>query len=196
MDHNGATADGNAAVSAADQIVRSSNLDLKCPVNSSKASSTAAVSGQWLALATGATQYTLAATQAAATKFFVNQYTATSTYAFHNADDTRQVALQGQNGALLYVVDATNPNASTIPAGQLMEWATFTMDSNVLGVKDGSTLTNRTFVAVQGTGTTYQVALYDGELMDEAFLRYKLTDSGTSNTTAKLTSIILNIVKA
>ena len=43
-----------------------------------------------------------------------------------------------------------------------MEWATFTMDSNVLFVKDGSTLTNRTFVAVKGTDNSYTVALYDG----------------------------------
>jgi hypothetical protein len=115
-------------------------------------------------LGTGSTSYSLAAAQTAATKFFVNKYDATSTYAFHNADDTRQVALQGTSGALLYVVDVTNPSGSNIPGGQLMEWATFTMDNNVLGVKDGSTLTNRTFVAVQGTGSAYTVALYDGKL--------------------------------
>lgn len=43
-----------------------------------------------------------------------------------------------------------------------VEWATFTMDNNVLGVNDGSTLKNRTFAAVRGTGTTYTLALYDG----------------------------------
>ncbi|KAF2658247.1 hypothetical protein K491DRAFT_766703 [Lophiostoma macrostomum CBS 122681] len=142
-------------------------------------STTTTVSGQWLALATGSTQYSLATAQTAATKFFTNKYDATGTYAFHNADDTRQVALQGTNGTLLYVVDVTNPSSGTIPAGQLLEWATFTTDSNVLGVKDGSTLTNRTFVAVQGTGNAYTVALYDG----------------ASNTTAKITPITLNIVK-
>lgn len=60
-------------------------------------------------------------------------------------------------------MDATNPNSGNIPAGQLMEWATFTTDNNVLFVKDGSTLTNRTFVAVKGSGTDYTVALYDGK---------------------------------
>jgi hypothetical protein len=62
------------------------------------------------------------------------------------------------------MVDVTNPTSGTIPGGQLMEWATFTMDGNVLGVSDGSTLKNRTFVGVKGTGTAYTVALYDGEL--------------------------------
>ncbi|KAF2749809.1 hypothetical protein M011DRAFT_277135 [Sporormia fimetaria CBS 119925] len=80
-----------------------------------------------------------------------------------NGDDTRQVALRGPSGVLLYVVDVQSPNAGTIPGGQLMEWGTFTMDNNVLGVKDGSTLTNRTFVAVQGTGSDYGLAFYDGK---------------------------------
>ena len=44
-----------------------------------------------------------------------------------------------------------------------MEWATFTLDSNTLFVKDGSTLTNRTFVAVKGADGGYGVALYDGK---------------------------------
>jgi hypothetical protein len=93
----------------------------------------------------------------------MNQYAPTGTYAIHNADDTRQIALRGANGVLLYLVDVTNPSSDTVPGGQLMEWATFTTDNNVLGVKDGSTLPNRTFVAVRGTGTTYTVALYDGK---------------------------------
>ena len=131
-------------------------------------SATAAVSGQWVALKTGSTSYSLASAQSAATKFFTQQYTATGTYAFHNADDTRQVALQGTNGILLNVVDATNPSSSNIPAGQLMEWATFTIDNNVLGVKDGSTLTNRTFVAVKGTGSDYTLAFYDGQYASES----------------------------
>jgi hypothetical protein len=143
-------------------------------------SSSTAVSGQWVALKTGATAYTLATAQAAATKFFINQYKPTSTYAFHNADDTRQVALQGPNGVLLYLVDVTNPSSTNIPGGQLMEWATFTIDSTVLGVKDGSTLTNRTFVAVQGTDGGYGLALYDG----------------ASNTTQNIFPVTLNVVKA
>jgi hypothetical protein len=126
-------------------------------------SSTTAVNNQWVALPTGQSGYTLASAQAAATKFFVNQYEPTGTYAFHNADDTRQLALQGSSGALLYLVDVTNPSSDDIPGGQLMEWATFTMDNNVLGVKDGSTLTNRTFVAVTGEDGGYGLALYDGK---------------------------------
>lgn len=47
-----------------------------------------------------------------------------------------------------------------------MEWATFTTDNNVLGVKDGSTLPNRTFVAVRGSDGVYGVALYDGMFSD------------------------------
>lgn len=120
------------------------------------------MNNQYLTLKSGATGYTLTGTASAAVKFFADKYPPTGTYALHNADDTRQVALRGSSGALLYLVDVTNPRADDIPGGQLMEWATFTMDSNVLGVKDGSTLTNRTFVAVR-SGSDYTVALYDGE---------------------------------
>ena len=126
-------------------------------------SATAAVSNQWVGLKTGSTSYALSSTQAGGTKFFIRKYDPTGTYAFYNADDTRQVALLGPNGILLSLVDFTNPNTGSIPSGQLMEWATFTNDNNVLFVKDGSTLTNRTFVAVKGTGSDYTVALYDGE---------------------------------
>ncbi|KAF2474843.1 uncharacterized protein BDR25DRAFT_384233 [Lindgomyces ingoldianus] len=141
--------------------------------------SVSGVNNQWVALKTGATAYTLAAAQSAAAKFFVDQYKPTSTYAFHNADDTRQIALQGPDGVLLYLVDITNPSSTNIPSGQLMEWATFTMDSNTLGVKDGSTLTNRTFVAVKGSDGGYSLALYDG----------------ASTTTQNITPITLSIVK-
>jgi hypothetical protein len=126
-------------------------------------SSVTAVTNQWVALRTGSTSYSLASAQAAATKFFTRKYDPTGTNAFYNADDTRQLALSGPDGVLLYLVDVTNPNGNAIPGGQLMEWATFTTDNNVLGVKDGSTLTNRTFAAVKGTDGTYQVALYDGK---------------------------------
>ncbi|KAF1971472.1 hypothetical protein BU23DRAFT_510139 [Bimuria novae-zelandiae CBS 107.79] len=142
-------------------------------------SATAAVSNQWLALKTGSTSYTLAPTQAAATKFFLNKYASTGTYAVHNSDDTRQVALQGPNGVLLSLVDATNPRGDTIPGGMLMEWATFTTEGDVLGVRDGSTLTNRTWVAVKGSETDYGVALYDG----------------ASTTTASITPVTINLVK-
>jgi hypothetical protein len=78
------------------------------------------------------------------------------------------------------MTDATNPSTDKIPKGTLMEWATFTTDSNVLGVKDGSTLTNRTFVAVKGTGAGYTVALYDG----------------ASTTTATISPLTINVVKS
>ncbi|KAL5408464.1 hypothetical protein PMIN06_003050 [Paraphaeosphaeria minitans] len=94
--------------------------------------------------------------------FFLKKYEATGTYAIHNGDDTRQVALAGDDSALLYLTDATNPSAGNILGGQLMEWATFTTEGNVLGVKDGSALTNRTFVAVRGTSDSWFLALYDG----------------------------------
>jgi hypothetical protein len=125
---------------------------------------TTAVNNQWVTLPSASTGYGLATAQTAAAKFFVQKYNVTNTWAFHNADDTRQVALRGPDGTLLYLVDVTNPTSGNIPGGQLMEWATFTMDNNVLGVSDGSTLKNRTFAAVQGTGTTYTLALYDGKL--------------------------------
>ncbi|PSN65374.1 hypothetical protein BS50DRAFT_555953 [Corynespora cassiicola Philippines] len=139
-----------------------------------------AVANQWVTLETGSKSYSLASNKAAATKFFVNKYDPTGTYAFHNADDTRQIALQGSDGSLLYLVDITNPNENNIPGGQLMEWATFTMDNNVLGVKDGSILQNRTFVAARGTGSGYTLALYDG----------------ASTVSVSITPITLNIVSA
>ncbi|KAF2708541.1 hypothetical protein K504DRAFT_502566 [Pleomassaria siparia CBS 279.74] len=141
-------------------------------------SSVTAVNNQWLALKTGSTQYTLANTQAAGTKFFTGPYKSTGTNAIFNADDTRQVALQGTSNVLLNVVDVTNPRTDTIPEGTLMEWATFTMDGAVLGVNDGSTLKNRSFVAIQGTGG-YSVAFYDG----------------ASTTTTPINLIQLSIVK-
>ncbi|KAH8726268.1 hypothetical protein GQ44DRAFT_749059 [Phaeosphaeriaceae sp. PMI808] len=142
-------------------------------------SATAAVNNQWVTLASGTSNYGLASAQTSATKFFVQKYNATNTYAFHNSDDTRQIALRGPTGVLLYLVDVTSPNAANIPAGQLMEWATFTIDNSVLGVNDGSTLKSRTFAAVQGTGSTYTLALYDG------------VSSGTG-----ITPITINIVRS
>jgi hypothetical protein len=129
----------------------------------------------------------------------VQKYNATNTWAFHNADDTRQVALRGADGTLLYMVDVTNPNSGSIPGGQLMEWATFTMDSNVLGVNDGSTLKSRTFVGVRGTGNAYTLALYDGELQlrcvdgkDDVLM----SDVGVSNVTQAIAPLTLNVVRS
>jgi hypothetical protein len=124
---------------------------------------TTAITNQWVTLCSGSSSYTLATAQSAATKFFVQKYNATNTWAFHNADDTRQLALRRPDGTLLYLVDVTNPNAGNIPGGQLMERATFTMDNSVLGVRDGSTLKSRTFAAVRESGSMYSLALYDGE---------------------------------
>lgn len=127
-------------------------------------SPTTALNNQYVALPAGSTTYALTTPLSSATKFFVQKFNATNTWAFHNADDTRQLALRGPDGVLLYMVDVTNPNSGNIPGGQLMEWATFTMESSVLGVSDGSTLKSRTFVGVKGTGNAYTLALYDGEL--------------------------------
>ncbi|KAF2196304.1 hypothetical protein GQ43DRAFT_383622, partial [Delitschia confertaspora ATCC 74209] len=135
---------------------------------------------QYLTLAPSSTRYTLAATASSAARFFTTQYTPTGTYALHNSDDSRQVALQGTTSVLLNLIDATNPNSTNIPGGSLMEWATFTTEGNSLGVKDGSTLANRTWVVVgSGTGTG-GVALYDG----------------VSNTTQSIVPITISLVKA
>lgn len=83
---------------------------------------TTAVANQWVTLASGSTSYGLVSAQTAATKFFVQKYNATNTWAFHNADDTRQVALRGADGTLLYMVDVTNPSAGNIPGGQMSKF--------------------------------------------------------------------------
>ena len=79
-----------------------------------------------------------------------------------------------------------------------MEWATFTTDNNVLFVKDGSTLTNRTFVAVKGSGSDYTIALYDGKLNigEPVVSIYIDVFEGASATTANITPLTINIVKA
>ncbi|KAF2854833.1 hypothetical protein T440DRAFT_464965 [Plenodomus tracheiphilus IPT5] len=143
-------------------------------------SASAALTNQWVALPSGTTSYTLASAQTAASKFFVTKYDPTGTWSLHAAeDDTRQIALRGTDSVLLYAVDLTTSTNFTIPGGVLIEWGTFTMDNNVVGVNDGSALKNRTFVAVQGTGSTYNIALYDG----------------VSNTTQSITPLTLNFVR-
>jgi hypothetical protein len=49
--------------------------------------------------------------------------------------------------------------------GELVEWGVFILDDNVLGVRDGSALTRRSFVAVPPElgGDAYELALYHGE---------------------------------
>jgi hypothetical protein len=159
---------------------------------------TTAVNGQWLSLKTGSSSYALAAAQTTAARFFSNLYNATGTYAVHNSDDTRQIVLQGASAPLLYLLDATNPRTDTIPKGQLMEWATFTTDGNVLGVKDGSTLTSRTFAAVKQTDGSYTLALYDGKYFDLLGEREgELTRFvGVSKVDATVTPVTINLVKA
>ncbi|KAH9860748.1 hypothetical protein J1614_012080 [Plenodomus biglobosus] len=143
-------------------------------------SATTALTNQWVTLASGTTSYTLASAQTAASKFFVTKYDATGTWSLRAAeDDTRQIALRGTDSVLLYAVELTTSANFTIPGGVLMEWGTFTMDNNVVGVNDGSALKNRTFVAVQGSGSSYSVALYDG----------------VSNTTQNITPLTLNFVR-
>lgn len=93
----------------------------------------------------------------------MQKYEPNNSWGFVTANDSRQVALLGQEpaGVLLYMV---RYSAETALAG-FMEWSTFTMDNNVLAVKDGSTLTSRTFAAVlpSGSGSDWTLALYDGE---------------------------------
>lgn len=163
MDGDGSASAWHSVLPASSQVVSSSRLRHASTLKPLDRATTA-VNNQWVTLPSGSSNYGLATAQSGATRFFVQKYNATNTWAFLNADDTRQVALRGPNGVLLYLVDVTNPRSDTIPSGQLMEWATFTMDNNVLGVNDGSTLKSRTFVAVQGTGSSYTLALYDGKL--------------------------------
>ena len=126
---------------------------------------TTALNNQYVSLKTGQTTYSLGP-QASAAKFFFRKYDPTGTWSFYNSDDTRQVALLGANSILLNFVDFTSPSADKIPGGQFMEWGTFTTDNNLVGVKDGSTLTNRTFVGVKGSDNSYTVAFYDGTWID------------------------------
>ena len=116
------------------------------------------MNNQWVSLKTGATTYGLASTQAAASKLWVKVYPPTGTFSVFNVNAS-EMALTGTTSVLLNAVDRTGLG---IPDGTLMEWATFTLDNDVLGVKDGSALTNRTFVAVQSTGG-YSLAFYDGK---------------------------------
>jgi hypothetical protein len=107
----------------------------------------------------------LDSSQSAASRFFVVKYNATNTYELHAAEDAdRQIVLRGRDGLgeLLYMDDVRHPSVS---GGELIEWGVFVMDNNVLGVRDGSALTRRSFVAVhpEAGGVTYEVALYDGE---------------------------------
>lgn len=121
------------------------------------------VADHWVTLSNSSADYGLVKERLAAATFFVQKYDATNTFAFHNTNYVRQIALQGPDGVLLYMVDVKSPNATTIPSGYLMEWATFTMEGNVVGVNDGSALENRTFVAVKDADSeTYTLALYDG----------------------------------
>jgi hypothetical protein len=115
------------------------------------------VNNQWVSLKTGATTYGLSSTQAAASKFWVRVYPPTGTFSVINVNGS-ELALTGTTSVLLNVVES--PGIAN-PGGTLIEWGTFTMNNDVLGVNDGSALNNRTFVAVQATGG-YSLAFYDG----------------------------------
>jgi hypothetical protein len=109
--------------------------------------------------------YTLNSSQSAASRFFIVKYNATNTYELHTAEDAdSQVVLRGRglNGELLYLDEVLHPSISD---GELVEWGVFVLDGNILGVKDGSALTRRSFVAVYPKidGGAYELALYDGE---------------------------------
>lgn len=132
--------------------------------------STAAVNNLYLILKGTTGAFTLSSTGPA--KFFTTDYPAQKTLSFHNADDTHQLALQGPNGTLLTLVDVVNPTGTSIPAGQQMEWSTFTMDgTNNIGVNDGSKATTRKWVAVPASDGSYNVALYDGKSIRSSFGR-------------------------
>ena len=115
--------------------------------------------------------YVLGSSQSAASKFFVIKYNATNTWELHAAEDAdRQVALRGRDqlGELLYMDDVLRPSVSD---GELVEWGVFIMDGNILGVKDGSALTRRSFVAVhpEVNGEAYELALYDGKCQNSEY---------------------------
>ncbi|OCL04712.1 hypothetical protein AOQ84DRAFT_380306 [Glonium stellatum] len=98
-----------------------------------------------------------------AARVFTTPYTPTGTLSLHIADDTHQIALLGTSPSLLSLVDVVSPTTDAIPKGQLMEWSTFTIDSTGnLGVKDGSALTTRHWVAWENTDGSYGIGLYDG----------------------------------
>ncbi|KAF1830024.1 PCI-domain-containing protein [Decorospora gaudefroyi] len=130
-----------------------------------------AFNNQWVSLpASSFTNgtYTLGSNQSAASRFFIVKYEATNTYELHAAEDgDRQVVLRGRNqsGELLYMDDVFRPGSFGIPDGQLIEWGVFILDNNMLGVKDGSALTRRSFVAVhpETADGGYELALYNGE---------------------------------
>ncbi|CBX97117.1 hypothetical protein IAQ61_007942 [Plenodomus lingam] len=140
-------------------------------------SDTTALANQWVSLESGAISYTLSNSQSQASQFYVTKYDPTGTWSLNAIDNlTHQVALQGPNNVLLYAIQMSS---YTIPCGVQMQWATFTKDNGVLGVSDGSSLKDRTFVAVQRNGGTYSVALYDG----------------VSDTKESITPVTLKLVK-
>ncbi|KAF2683256.1 hypothetical protein K458DRAFT_389864 [Lentithecium fluviatile CBS 122367] len=128
--------------------------------------------------------YTVTKTQAAATKFEFYNHTAQGNPRFsaYALDDRQEAALMGPGpaGELLYLVNAGFPTSKSIPAGMLMEWATFIAPNNVLGVDDGSLLTRRTFVVVEGANKNNTIALWDG----------------STRTWDDIVPITLNLVKA
>lgn len=112
--------------------------------------------------------YVLGDSQDAASKFYLVKYNATNTWELHVAEDgDRQVVLHSRNQSseLLYMSDVLRPGSTDVLEGELAEWGVFILDNNVLDVRDGSALTERSFVAVhpEAEGGVYEIALYDGK---------------------------------
>ena len=79
----------------------------------------------------------------------------------------RQFVLHGRNqpSELLYMEDVVQPGSSGVLEKELAEWGVCILDNNILGVRDGTALTNRSFVTVhpETVDSKYEVASDDGE---------------------------------
>lgn len=126
---------------------------------------------QWVSLPVSSLDirsYVLSNSQDAASRFYLVKYNATNTWELHAAEDgDRQVVLHGRNQSseLLYMSDVLHPGSADVLEGELAEWGVFILDNNVLDVKDGSALTERSFVAVhpEVEDDYSEIALYDGK---------------------------------
>jgi hypothetical protein len=55
---------------------------------------------------------------------------------------------RNQSSELLYMSNVLRPGSTNVLEGELAEWGVFVLDNNVLDVRDGSALTEQSFVAV------------------------------------------------
>jgi hypothetical protein len=93
--------------------------------------------------------YTLSNSQSTASKFFLVKYNATNTWKLHAAeDDNRQVVMHDRNQSdqLLYMSDVLRPGSTNVLERELVDWGVFILDNKILDVRDGSALTDRSFV--------------------------------------------------